>query len=160
MALSLFGTTDPFFGNMERAMDRAFSRALTGMDVGALKPAMTGPAGASTTAHPMDIVETKDAYLLHADAPGFSPSDINVEMADGMLTISGKKTEEKADESEGKVVRRERHFTQFTRSFALPESVKEDEIAASLDKGVLCVKVPKAEPQPKPQPKRIQVTAA
>ncbi|KAF6255666.1 HSP20-like chaperone [Scenedesmus sp. NREL 46B-D3] len=160
MALSLFGTTDPFFGQMERAMDRAFNRALTGVDVGARMPALTSSAGASTAAHPMDIVETKDAYLLHADAPGFCPADINVEMADGMLTISGKRREEKADEKEGKVVRRERHFSQFTRSFALPESVKEDEIAASLDKGVLCIKVPKAEPQPKPQPKRIQVTAA
>jgi HSP20 family protein len=57
-------------------------------------------------------------------------------------------------------VRRERHFTQFTRSFALPDSVKEDEITASLDKGVLRVTVPKAEPQPKPQPKRIPVTGA
>lgn len=58
------------------------------------------------------------------------------------------------------VLRRERHFSQFTRSFALPDAVKEDGISASLEQGVLRVTVPKAEPTPKPQPKRIQVTAA
>jgi HSP20 family protein len=55
------------------------------------------------------------------------------------------------------VVRRERHFSSFTRSFVLPDNVKEDGIAASLDKGVLRVTVPKVEPAPKPQPKRIAV---
>jgi HSP20 family molecular chaperone IbpA len=50
-----------------------------------------------------DIIETKDAFLLHADAPGFSPADISVEMAEGMLTISGKRQEEKTDEQDGKV---------------------------------------------------------
>lgn len=107
----------------------------------------------------MDIVETKDSYQLHADAPGFSPQDINVEMHEGVLTVSGKRKEEKVDEKEGKVVRRERHFSSFTRSFTLPEDVKEDGITASLDKGVLKVTLPKTEPTPKPQPKKIQVTS-
>uniref|UniRef100_A0A383W5E9 SHSP domain-containing protein n=1 Tax=Tetradesmus obliquus TaxID=3088 RepID=A0A383W5E9_TETOB len=160
MALSLFGTSDPFFGQMERAMDRAFNRALTGRDIGALMPALTSSAGASTTGHPMDIIETKDAFELHCDAPGFSPADISVEMSEGMLTISGKRKEEKQEEREGKVVRRERHFSQFTRSIALPDAAKEDGITASLEKGVLRVTVPKAEPTPKPQPKRITVTGA
>lgn len=56
------------------------------------------------------------------------------------------------------VVRRERHFSQFSRTFTLPEHVKEDGISASLDKGVLTVTVPKVEPAPKPEPKRIVVT--
>lgn len=50
-----------------------------------------------------DIVESKDAFMLHADAPGFSPSDINIEMNEGVLTISGKRKEEKIDEKDGKV---------------------------------------------------------
>lgn len=58
------------------------------------------------------------------------------------------------------VVRRERHFTQFTRSFTLPDNIKEDAITASLDKGVLTIMVPKVEPAPKPQPKRIAVKGA
>lgn len=50
-----------------------------------------------------DIIETKDAFELHCDAPGFSPADISVEMAEGMLTISGKRKEVKQEEREGKV---------------------------------------------------------
>jgi HSP20 family protein len=82
-------------------------------------------------------------------------------MHDGTLTISGKRQEEKEERGEGdKVIRRERHFSQFSRSFALPENIKEDEISANLDKGVLKVKVPKVEPPPKPEPKRITVQGA
>eukprot|EP00879_Flechtneria_rotunda_P002396 GHRR01002592.1.p1 GENE.GHRR01002592.1~~GHRR01002592.1.p1 ORF type:complete len:151 (+),score=40.95 GHRR01002592.1:548-1000(+) len=50
-----------------------------------------------------DIVETKDAFELHADAPGFTPQDIDVKMQDGVLTISGKRTEEKHEEQGEKV---------------------------------------------------------
>eukprot|EP00879_Flechtneria_rotunda_P012913 GHRR01013486.1.p4 GENE.GHRR01013486.1~~GHRR01013486.1.p4 ORF type:complete len:110 (+),score=39.93 GHRR01013486.1:548-877(+) len=107
-----------------------------------------------------DIVETKDAFELHADAPGFTPQDIDVKMQDGVLTISGKRTEEKHEEQGEKVVRRERHFTTFTRSFTLPDNIKEEGITASLDKGVLRVMVPKVEPAPKPEPKRITVSGA
>lgn len=50
-------------------------------------------------------METKDSFQLHADAPGFSPEDINVEMNEGVLTVSGKRKEEKVDEKDGKVRR-------------------------------------------------------
>jgi HSP20 family protein len=162
MALTPYVLNDPFFNNIERAMDRAFDRALgggRGGDImGAFMPALTGPSSAG--GHPMDIVETKDAFQLHADAPGFSPEDISVEMNEGVLTVSGKRKEEKVDEKEGKVVRRERHFSQFTRSFTLPDNIKQEGITAALDKGVLTVSVPKTEPAPKPEPKRITVTGA
>jgi HSP20 family protein len=55
-------------------------------------------------------------------------------------------------------VRRERHFSHFTRSFTLPDHIKEDGITASLDRGVLTVTLPKVEPAPWPaEPKRITV---
>ena len=82
-------------------------------------------------------------------------------MHDGTLTISGKRQEEKEERAEGdKVIRRERRFSQFSRSFTLPENIKEDEISADLDKGILQVHVPKVEPPPKPEPKRITVKGA
>jgi len=58
------------------------------------------------------------------------------------------------------VIRRERHFSQFSRSFTLPDNVAEEGISARLDKGVLTVTLPKTQPAPKPQPKRITVAAA
>eukprot|EP00775_Hariotina_reticulata_P000604 gene604-891_t len=159
MALAPYFGNDPYFNQIERAMDRAFDRALGGRPaetaMAAFMPSLVGPSGAG--GHPMDIVESKDAFSITADTPGFTPDDIHVEMNNGTLTIRGKRQEEKVDEKEGKVVRRERHFSSFTRSFVLPENVKEDAISASLDKGVLHVTVPKVEPAPKPQPKRIAV---
>jgi hypothetical protein len=53
--------------------------------------------------HLQDIVETPTAFELHCDAPGFSPDDVSVEMNEGVITISGKRKEEKQEEHEGKV---------------------------------------------------------
>lgn len=85
--------------------------------------------------------------------------DISVTVSEGVLTISGKKKHEVEDkDKEGRVLRRERAFTSFTRSFTLPaEGVKEDEVAASLKNGVLELVVPKVAPPPKPEPRRIAV---
>jgi HSP20 family protein len=58
------------------------------------------------------------------------------------------------------VVRRERTLSTFTRSFTLPDNVRDDGVSASLVNGVLKVTVPKAEPAPKPAPKRIHVSGA
>jgi len=63
-------------------------------------------------------------------------------------------------QQEGRVLRRERAFSSFSRSFTLPENVKEDEITAGLKNGVLELVVPKVAPPPKAEPKRIKVHAA
>lgn len=165
MALSQFtglpmvGGFDPFLGQLERSLDRAFERALGGRDNN-LAMVMAPFTSGSAVGHPMDIVETEGAFKVRADAPGFNPSDISVEMNEGTLTISGRRKEEKVQEHEGKVVRRERHLAQFTRSFTLPDNIKEDGITADLEQGVLTVTVPKTEPAPKPEPKRITVRGA
>eukprot|EP00879_Flechtneria_rotunda_P001983 GHRR01002158.1.p1 GENE.GHRR01002158.1~~GHRR01002158.1.p1 ORF type:complete len:188 (+),score=16.33 GHRR01002158.1:177-740(+) len=162
MALAPYVFGDPFFGQVDRAMDRAMDRAFSGrgLDVGlgAFLPMLTGPSGAG--GYPMDIVDTKAAYVVHADAPGFRPEDIRIEMNEGVLTISGKRKEERRENEEGKVVRRERTLVSFTRAFNLPDNVNPDGISAHLDKGVLKITVPKTEPTPKPEPKRIEVKHA
>jgi HSP20 family protein len=56
------------------------------------------------------------------------------------------------------VVRRERTLSTFSRSFTLPDNAKDEGVSASLANGVLKVTVPKAEPVPRPAPKRIQVS--
>eukprot|EP00878_Enallax_costatus_P013946 GHUV01014583.1.p1 GENE.GHUV01014583.1~~GHUV01014583.1.p1 ORF type:complete len:170 (+),score=44.77 GHUV01014583.1:115-624(+) len=159
MALSPYMGNDPFFGQMERALDNAFQRALGGRSGDLMMfPALLGPSSVPAGSHPMDIVETPAAFELHCDAPGFTPEDVNIEMIEGVITVSGKRKDEKKEEKDGKVVRRERTMSTFTRSFTLPDNVKDDEISASLVNGVLKVTVPKTEPAPKPAPKKIQVS--
>jgi HSP20 family molecular chaperone IbpA len=76
MALTPY-LNDPLFNQIERAMDRAMGRFMGDRDV-SFMPNFTREVGMPSTAHPMDIMETNDAYELTADAPGFTPSDITV----------------------------------------------------------------------------------
>ncbi len=89
-----------------------------------------------------DIVEKEKEYVIAADIPGADEKGLSVEITDGVLTIRGERKYEHEDKGEG-YSRIERSYGSFTRSFQLPDSVEADKIAASYDKGVLTVKVPK-----------------
>jgi HSP20 family protein len=106
----------------------------------------------------MDVAETDDHYVLRADLPGLSESDVNVELEDNVLTISGKRSIEHEETKNG-YHRVERSYGSFTRSVALPEGVDADGIQANFDKGVLEVKVAKPE-QIKPRKVAITVSSA
>ena len=103
----------------------------------------------------MDLAETETEFVLKADLPGLSESDVNVELDDNVLTISG---ERKADHEERKAgyYRVERSFGSFRRALTLPEGVEPDSVKASFDRGVLEVRIPKPE-QRKPRKVAISV---
>lgn len=101
---------------------------------GELKQAQWMPA--------VDIEETADAYIIHADVPGVKAEDIEINVENGLLEISGERKLEKAVEERG-VRRFERVFGKFYRSFRLPESADIENIKAKTDHGVLTVIVPK-----------------
>jgi HSP20 family protein len=105
----------------------------------------------------MDIVETDDHYVLRADLPGLSEGDVNVELDDNVLTISGKRSSEHEETKNG-YRRVERSYGSFSRSVRVPEGVDADGIEANFDKGVLEVKVAKPE-QTKPRKVAITVGA-
>jgi HSP20 family protein len=92
----------------------------------------------------MDLVEDKDDLVLRADLPGLSEDDVNIEVKDSVLTISGeRKTEEKnADEGYYRV---ERAFGRFSRSLTLPDGIDPEQVKARFDNGVLEVRIPKPE---------------
>jgi HSP20 family protein len=92
----------------------------------------------------VDISEDENHYEIHVSVPGMKKSDFNLEVTDGRLTISGeRKMEEK---KEGKNFHSlETHYGSFSRSFYLPENVKEDGIAAVYEDGLLKVNLPKEE---------------
>jgi HSP20 family protein len=106
----------------------------------------------------MDVAETDDHYVLRADLPGLSEGDVNVELEDNVLTISGKRSAEHEETKNG-YRRVERSYGSFRRSVALPEGVDADGIQANFDKGVLEVKVAKPE-QIKPRKVAITVGSA
>lgn len=90
----------------------------------------------------VDIKETADSFLIAADLPGMSKNQVNIDIDQGRLTISGERSEEKVADG-GNSHRIERTFGRFERSFQLPTGVNEEQIQARLEDGVLEVLVPK-----------------
>ena len=103
---------------------------------------------------PMDLVETPDHYVLRADLPGLSDGDVNVQLEDNVLTISGERKAEHQDQQEG-YYRLERAFGAFSRSLTLPDGVDPDGVQGNFDRGVLEIRVPKPEQK---KPKTVQIT--
>jgi HSP20 family protein len=102
----------------------------------------------------MDLVETEHDFVLKADLPGLSESDVNIELDDNVLTISGERKSEHEDRKAG-YYRVERSYGSFRRSLTLPEGVDPEAVKATFDKGVLEVTVPKPVQQ---QPRKVQIT--
>ena len=94
-----------------------------------------------------DVQEHDDHYEVDIDLPGFKKDEITLELKDGYLVISAAKGLDK-DEKEketGKFVRQERYAGSMSRSFYIGENVKEDDIHAKYESGVLKINIPKEE---------------
>jgi HSP20 family protein len=92
----------------------------------------------------MDLVETDDHLVLRADLPGLKREDVDIEVKDGLLTISGERKAEQEERSEG-FYRVERAFGSFSRSLSLPDGVHAQQVSADFANGVLEVRIPKPE---------------
>ena len=97
----------------------------------------------------VDIEEREDSFLLTADLPGMRREDIEVEIENNTLTLSGTR-ELGNEEKEGGYYRRERSYGSFSRSFRLGPGVVAGNIDATYENGVLRLTLPKAE-EAKPQ---------
>ena len=104
----------------------------------------------------IDLTESGEHYVLHADLPGVSEQDINVELDGGVLKISGERKSQ-STEQQGGYRRIERSYGSFSRSLTLPDGVNADAVEASFDKGVLEVRIPKPE---QIKPRRVTVAVA
>jgi HSP20 family protein len=102
----------------------------------------------------MDLVETQDDFVLRADLPGLSEEDVNIELEDNILTISGERKAEHEERKEG-YYRVERSSGTFSRSLTLPEGVNPDGVRASFDRGVLEVRIPKPEER---KPRKVAIS--
>ena len=104
----------------------------------------------------MDLVEADDHLVLKADLPGLDKDDVEIEIKDNVLTVSGERKTERADSSNG-YHRVERAYGRFSRSLSLPEGIAADQVQADFDKGVLEVRIPKPAER---KPHRVQIGTA
>lgn len=104
-----------------------------------------------------DVKEHEDHYELEISLPGYQKEDIRAELKDGYLTIkaSTSQSHDETDEKTGRYIRRERYTGSCSRSFFVGEEVKQEEIKAKYENGVLALSIPKEEPQkPKAEEKK------
>lgn len=90
-----------------------------------------------------DIKESETSFVVETEVPGYNKEDINVEIEDGVLTISVE-TKKETEESTAKYIRRERVAGKYSRSFTF-EGVDESAIKAKYDKGILTIELPKVQ---------------
>jgi HSP20 family protein len=136
MALSLF----------ERYIPEEWMKQLAGLDRGMYREMRTWMPK-------VDITESDKELSVMADVPGVKPEDIKVEISDDNMILSGQSEEEK-DEHGQTWHRMERKSGRFYRQFLLPSSVDRDKIEATIDNGILTIKMPK---KPESQSRTISV---
>ena len=95
----------------------------------------------------MDVRDHEDHYEVELDLPGFKKDQITIELKDGTLTITAAKGLDKDEKAkDGTYIRQERYAGVMTRSFYVGEQLKEEDIKAKFEDGVLTLNVPKNEP--------------
>ena len=114
------------------------------------------PGFATTTMPSMDISETDKAIEITAELPGLEKKDVELNVADNLLTIRGEKKNEREEKNKDYHLV-ERSYGSFSRSVELPAGVKIEDISAEIANGVLKVTVQK--PAPK-QTKQIEIKSA
>ena len=125
-------------------------------EMGRLVQSVWSPAGVGNGGAWMpfaDVEETDDAWIIEAEVPGVDRKDVNVEMRNSELVISGDVTEK---ERKGVLRRRARRTGHFEYHVTLPGESDEEHIEAKLHDGILTVRVPKTE---QAKPRRIEVKA-
>jgi HSP20 family protein len=133
--------------SLQTEMNRLFNTAFD---------APAGNSGARRWTPAMDLVETDEHFVLRADLPGMTESDVNIELEDNVLTVSGERKAEHEEKREG-FYRVERSFGRFSRALTLPKGVDPEAVTAGFENGVLEVRVPKPEQR---KPRKITIGTA
>lgn len=134
--------------------DREFDRA-----VNAMAPRGDfGKRGAQVMK--TDVRETADGYDVFVELPGFKKEDVKLDLKDGYLTISARRSGARGEkDGEGRYIRQERYTGSCARSFYVGEELKPEDVKARFEDGVLELSLPKAQarPQPEKKPTRIEI---
>ena len=120
---------DDFFSDFERPMMRLSH----------------SPTASQNFSLQYDVKETREHYLLSFDVPGMKKDDLNIEVKNGQLTISGERRRDVNTEGSENSIRFGRSYGKFERMFTLPENVNAENIEAQYEDGVLNLAIPKVE---------------
>jgi HSP20 family protein len=102
----------------------------------------------------VNVEETKDEMVLTAELPGMRQEDVEIELENNVLTISGNKQSEREEQEERRYHLWERRWGSFQRSFTLPRTVDAESIEATFQEGVLTIRMPKV---PEAKGRRIEI---
>jgi HSP20 family protein len=131
---------DSLQGDMNRLFDHFFEGRSTNGSSRRWMPAM-------------DLVETDDHLVLRGDLPGLTEDDIEIEIKDNVLTVSGERRAKDEEKGEG-YHRVERAFGRFSRSLTVPQGIDAGQVEAQFENGVLEVRIPKPA---EAEPTRVQI---
>lgn len=132
---------NPFFG-LQSEINRMFDDALRGFP-----PSLAGMDKVLSPA--LDVKETDQGLEVSAELPGVEEKDLDVSIAEGLLTIKAEKRQEQKKEEKGYYLM-ERSYGTVSRSIRLPFDADPDKVSATFDKGVLKIAIPRpAEEQAK-----------
>lgn len=145
--LTKFSKISPF-ENLRREMDRFmddFTASTFFPEIGDTNVDLWAPVA--------DMVEDDKEYLISVDLPGVPKKDVKVNFENGRLAISGERKREKKEENGG-LIRREKYYGNFYRSFLIPKNIRNEGIEAGYKDGILTVHLPKTEES---KPKVIEI---
>ena len=109
-------------------------------------PGFTSGSRSVSNVMKTDIQDLGENYQLDIELPGFAKEDIHAELSGGYLTITAQKSSENEEKDEdGKYIRRERYSGSCRRSFHIGDNLKEEDIRASFENGMLKLVFPKEE---------------
>lgn len=92
----------------------------------------------------IDLKETGDALVIHAEMPGVRKDQIDISIDNNVLTIAAEVSQYDADEQDDKVIHSERYYGSVQRSISLPAEVTTDEVSAKYQDGILVLSLPKS----------------
>ncbi|KAF9484279.1 small heat shock protein [Pholiota conissans] len=148
---------EPFY-DFERFFEDAFSSSRQSRNSNNQLQQRNSVDGAVRSFKPrMDLHEDKEKNLVTAtfEFPGVPKENVQIDVHNGRLTVSAD-TKQSSDFEEGGYAVRERHFGKFSRTLQLPQGIKDEEIKAGMENGILTVTFPKTTPDL--TPKRITIS--
>ena len=104
---------------------------------------LSEPRGGRPWSPPVDIMETEDELVLRADLPDVPIENVNIQIENHTLTLSGERNFERDDKVKG-YHRIERSYGNFVRSFTVPSTVDQEKVGAEYRNGVLTITLPKS----------------